>query len=78
LFVRREIEGVVLRIRRHEKHSYLAVDNGTGIRIKAWMVPPAVLDGAGLVQGSPIAATVSPRLGHVPRLGNSQVGQPLS
>ena len=78
VFVRREIEGVVLRIRRHEKHSYLAVDDGTGITIKAWMVQPAVLDGAGLVQGSPVSATVSPRLGHVSRLGNSRVGQPLS
>jgi hypothetical protein len=69
LFVRREVEGVVLRIRRREKDSYLAVDDGAGTKIRAWRVEPAVLDGAGLGQGSPVSATVSPRLGHVSRLG---------
>ncbi|MDQ3641581.1 MAG: DUF2207 domain-containing protein [Actinomycetota bacterium] len=68
LFVRREVQGVVLRIRRHEKHSYLAVDDGTSSKIKAWLVQPTVLGGAGLGQGSPVSATVSPRLGHVSRL----------
>ena len=68
LFVRREVEGVALRIRRQEKVSYLAVDEGTGTKVKAWIVAPAVLDGAGLGQGSRLSATVSPRLGHVSRL----------
>lgn len=68
LFVRREVQGVVLRIRRHEKLSYLAVDEGSGTRVRAWLVEPAVLDGAGLGQGSGVSATVSPRLGHVSRL----------
>ena len=74
LFVRREVEGVVLRIRRHEKHSYLAVDDGTRTEIRAWLVEPAVLDAAGLGQGSPVSATVSPRLGHVSRLGKPPAG----
>ena len=68
LFVRREVEGVALRIRRQEKVSYLAVDEGTGTKLKAWIVEPALLDGAGLGQGSRLSATVSPRLGHVSRL----------
>ncbi len=70
LFVRKEVEGVALRIRRDEKHSYLAVDDGTGSKIRAWRVEPALLDGAGLSQGSAVSATVSPRLGHVSRLVN--------
>jgi hypothetical protein len=78
LFVRKEVDGVVLRIRRGEKQSYLAVDDGTRSEIKAWLVEPAVLDGAGLGQGSPVSATVSPRLGHVSRLGKSPVAEPLS
>jgi hypothetical protein len=69
LFVVREMEGVVLRIRRREKDSYLALDDGTDPEIRAWRVEPAVLDGAGLVQGSLARATVRPRLGHVLRLG---------
>ena len=69
LFVRNEVEGVALRIRRGEKHSYLAVDDGTAPKIKAWRVEPTLLDGAGLGQGSAVSATVSPRLGHVSRLG---------
>ena len=68
LFVRREVEGVVLRVRRREKDSYLAVDEGTGTKIRAWRVEPALLYCAGLTQGSPVSATVSPRLGHVSRL----------
>ena len=68
LFVRREVEGVVLRIRREEKYAYVAVDDGARSEIKAWIVPPALLYGAGLNQGSPVSATVSPRLGHVSRL----------
>ena len=68
LFVRQEVEGVVLRIRREEKYAYVAVDDGTRSEIKAWIVPPAVLDGAGVGQGSAVSATVSPRLGHVSRL----------
>jgi hypothetical protein len=68
LFVKREVEGVVLRIRRHEKVSYLAVDEGAGSKVRAWIVAPAVLNAAGLSQGWPVSATVSPRLGHVSRL----------
>lgn len=69
LFVRREVDGVVLRIRPHEKQPYLAVDDGTRSEIRAWLVDPAVLHGAGLSQGSAVRATVSPRLGHVYSLG---------
>jgi hypothetical protein len=65
LAARREVEGVVLRIRPHEKQPYVAVDEGKAPRIRAWLVEPAVLTGAGLTQGSPVRATVSPRLGHV-------------
>ena len=68
LFVTREVEGIVLRIRRHEKVSYLAVDEGAGTKVRAWIVAPLLLDSAGLNQGSPVSATVSPRLGHVSRL----------
>ncbi|HEX3622946.1 MAG TPA: hypothetical protein VHT97_11585, partial [Acidimicrobiales bacterium] len=68
LFATRQVEGVVLRIRPHEKQPYVAVDDGTGPGIKAWLVEPDVLNGAGLSQGSPVRATVSPRLGHVFRL----------
>ena len=69
LFVRRQVDGVVLRIRPHEKQPYLAVDDGTRTEVKAWLVEPAVLDCAGLSQGDPVRATVSPRLGHVFALG---------
>ncbi len=72
LVARREVEGVVLRIRHHEKAHYLAVDEGTRAEIKAWLVEPAVLAAAGLGQGSPVSATVSPRLGHVFRLGETR------
>jgi len=65
LFVRREIDGVVLRIRPHEKQPYLAVDDGTRPEIKAWLVEPAALHGAGLSQGDLVRATISPHLGHV-------------
>jgi hypothetical protein len=76
LFARREVDGVVLRIRREEKASYLAVDEGAGTQLKAWLVPPALLDGAGLGQGSAVSATVSPRLGHVSRLEKGQIDRP--
>jgi len=65
LFTRREVDGLVLRIRSHDKQPYLAVDDGTRTEIKAWLVEPAVLYGAGLSQGDGVRATVSPRLGHV-------------
>ena len=68
LFVTREVEGIVLRIRRHEKVSYLAVDEGAGAKVRAWIVAPLLLNGAGVSQGGRVAATVSPRLGHVSRL----------
>lgn len=68
LFVTREVEGVVLRIRRHEKVSYLAVDEGAGPKVRAWIVAPLLLNSAGLSQGGPVSATVTPRLGHVSRL----------
>jgi hypothetical protein len=76
LFARNEVEGLVLRIRRHEKQSYLAVDDGTRSVIKAWIVEPAVLDGAGLGQGSRVSATVTPHLGHVSRLENPATVDP--
>lgn len=69
LFVTREVEGVVLRIRRHEKQSYVALDDGTRPKIRAWRVEPAILDRAGLGQGSGARAVVRPRLGHVLQLG---------
>jgi hypothetical protein len=65
LGARKEVEGVVLRIRPHEKQPYLAVDEGRGTHVRAWLVEPLVLSNAGLTQGSPVRATVSPRLGHV-------------
>jgi hypothetical protein len=71
LFVRREVEGVALRIRRHEKVSYLAVDEGTGTKVRAWIVDPMMLSAAGLDQGSRVSATVTPRIGHVFRLAKA-------
>lgn len=71
LFTRREVEGVVLRIRREEKRSFIAVDPGAGTRLKAWQVGPAILGGAGCGQGERVSATVTPRLGHVSRLAKS-------
>lgn len=68
LLATREVEGVVLRVRRHEKASYLAVDEGSGTKVRAWIVAPPLLDGAGLSQGGPVSATVTPRLGYVSRL----------
>ena len=68
LFVTREVTGVVLRIRRHEKVSYLAVDEGAGPKVRAWIVAPLLLNSAGLDQGWPVSATVTPRLGYVSRL----------
>lgn len=69
LFVRCEVAGIVLRIRPHEKRPYLAVDDGTLPRVRAWLVEPTVLYGAALSQGDTVRATVSPRLGHVFSLG---------
>ena len=68
LFVTREVQGVVLRIRHHEKVSYLAVDEGAGTKVRAWIVAPLLLNSAGLNQGRPVSATVTPRLGYVSRL----------
>ena len=68
LFVTREVEGVVLRLRRHEKVSYLAVDEGAGTKVRAWIVAPLLLNSAGLNQGWRVSATVTPRLGYVSRL----------
>ncbi|MDQ6726317.1 MAG: DUF2207 domain-containing protein, partial [Actinomycetota bacterium] len=76
LFARREVDGVVLRIRPHEKQPYLAVDDGTRTQIRAWLVEPAVLYGAGLSQGDAVRATVSPRLGHVYALAEIPAGDP--
>ena len=69
LLVTQELEGVVLRYRRREKDTYIAVDDGTRPAIRAWRVEPALLTGVG--QGSVIRATVRPRLGHVLRIGPS-------
>jgi hypothetical protein len=74
LVAKREVEGVVLRIRRQEKRSYLAVDEGSGTRLRAWQVPPMLLNTAGLSQGDRVSATVSPRLGHVSRLAKQTAG----
>jgi hypothetical protein len=77
LAARREVYGIVLRIRQHEKQPYLAVDDGTTDRIRAWLVEPAVLNGAGLAQGRFVRATVTPRLGHVYALERAEApGQP--
>ena len=76
LFARREVEGVVLRIRRRDKAAYLAVDDGSRPQIRAWRVEPAVLDRAGLSQGAKVRAVVSPRLGRVFHLAESGVPDP--
>lgn len=69
LFVSREVEGVVLRIRRQpEKWPHLAVFDGHSTRVRAWLVAPAVLANAGLRQGARVSGTVTPHLGHVSRL----------
>jgi len=68
---RREVDGVVLRIRKDEKHTWLAVDEGSGTRLRAWLVKRPVLDGAGVRPGSRISATVTNHLAYVSRLGNS-------
>ena len=44
------------------------MDEGTGTKVKAWIVAPALLNTASLNQGWPVSATVTPRLGHVSRL----------
>ena len=69
LFVTREVQGVVLRYRRREKDTYIAVDDGTRPAIRAWRVEPALVTGVG--QGSLVRATVRPRLGHVLRIRQS-------
>ena len=69
LFVTQEVQGIVLRHRRREKDTYVAVDDGTRPAIRAWRVEPAV--GAGIGQGSLVRATVRPRLGHVLRIEQS-------
>ena len=58
VFAKREVEGIVLRVRRKEKATWIAVDEGSGTRLKAWLVKPVTLDAAGLSQGSPVSATV--------------------
>jgi hypothetical protein len=59
LFARRRVEGLVVRLRG----GYLAVDDGTHPRVRAWRVESARL--AGTRRGSVVRVTVSPRLGHV-------------
>jgi hypothetical protein len=75
LTVRTPVEGVVLRLRTHEDHHYLAVDDGTGDHVRAWLVDATVLSNAGLTQGAHVRATVSPRLGHVFELHRISAGE---
>lgn len=61
LFGRRQVEGRVLRVRG----TYLAIDDGTGPEIRAWLVSGGT---NGVTQGSLVRATISPHLGHVYKL----------
>ncbi|HEX2043823.1 MAG TPA: hypothetical protein VHF24_14420 [Acidimicrobiales bacterium] len=61
---RRRVEGRALRVRRRGTDErprwYVAVDDGTAGRIRAWMTSPG-----GAVQGSTVAAVVTRGLAHV-------------
>lgn len=61
---RRRVEGRALRVRRRGTDDnprwYVAVDDGTANRIRAWLTPPG-----GAVQGSIVAAQVTRWLAHV-------------
>jgi hypothetical protein len=61
---RRRVEGRAVRVRRRgtddRPRSYVAVDDGTAARIRAWLTPPG-----GAVQGSTVAAQVTRSLAHV-------------
>ena len=76
LTVRKQLDGVVLRIRTRDQEHYVAVDDGTGDRVRAWVVESTVLNGAGLTQGAKVHARVSPRLGHVFELRRISVVDP--
>lgn len=76
LTVRKPVDGVVLRIRTRDDEHYVAVDDGTGDRVRAWVVESNVLNGAGLTQGAKVRATVSPRLGHVFEVHRIPVAEP--
>jgi hypothetical protein len=61
---RRRVEGRAVRVRRRGTDDrprwYVAVDDGTAARIRAWLTPPGAA-----VQGSTVAAQVTPWLAHV-------------
>jgi len=63
----REVRGEVVRLRRRgdrdRPEHYIAVDEGTNDRLRAWRVSPALI--AGIGEGDEVAVTVSPNLGHV-------------
>lgn len=65
LFAKRTVEGQVLRLR----NGYLAVDDGSAPKVRAWRVEPARLGPA--ARGAVVRATVTPRLGYVSKVERS-------
>jgi hypothetical protein len=67
LFDRREVEGRVLRLRvgDDKKPTYVAVDDGSVDRIRAWALRTLPVR---VRQGDTVRATISPRLRWVERL----------
>lgn len=65
LFAKRNLEGQVLRLR----NGYLALDDGTRPKVRAWRVEPARLGPA--TRGAVVRVTASPRLGYVSNLERS-------
>jgi hypothetical protein len=69
LFTRRPVEGLLLRARvwnttnDNRRRHYLAVDDGTAPRVRAWRVKADRYGAAS--QGARVRATVTPRLGFV-------------
>ena len=60
----KSVVGQVLRIHGiEEKGTWLAVYDGIGDRLRAWMVAPALL--TGISEGDVVRVTVTPRLGYV-------------
>lgn len=71
LGARVEVTGRVLRVRGE----YVAVDDGRGDEVRAW-VAPAPVRAAGVTQGALVRATLTPNLRHVERLEPVPAGAP--
>jgi hypothetical protein len=66
MFSRRDVHGVVLRLRQFDDRHYVAVDENRASRLQAWRVTPEIC--SKLAQGEEVQGRVGDHLGHVWRL----------